>query len=163
MVFRVVGTVKKRSCKGGRAHKLVKKQAQSVWKMSIDKRQICAKVNSTPSCVCARSCPTLCDPMDCRPQAPLSMGFSRQEYWSGEPFPSPGELPDPGTTSVSLEGGLFTASATWGAQILARLVSNCWCIHSAKNMPGGVFNVLHISSNLNFKTSVELGAIIKYC
>ena len=29
-------------------------------------------------------------------QAPLSMGFSRQEYWSGEPFPSPGDLPDPG-------------------------------------------------------------------
>ena len=29
-------------------------------------------------------------------QAPLSMGFSRQEYWSGLPFPSPGELPDPG-------------------------------------------------------------------
>ena len=30
-------------------------------------------------------------------QAPLSMGFSRQEYWSGLPFPSPGDLPDPGT------------------------------------------------------------------
>ena len=29
-------------------------------------------------------------------QAPLSMGFSRQEYWSGLPFPSPGDLPDPG-------------------------------------------------------------------
>ena len=30
-------------------------------------------------------------------QAPLPMGFSRQEYWSGLPFPSPGDLPDPGT------------------------------------------------------------------
>ena len=29
-------------------------------------------------------------------QAPLSMGFSRQEYWSGLPFPPPGDLPDPG-------------------------------------------------------------------
>ena len=29
-------------------------------------------------------------------QAPLSMGFSKQEYWSGSPFPSPGDLPDPG-------------------------------------------------------------------
>ena len=29
-------------------------------------------------------------------QAPLSMGFPRQEYWSGLPFPSPGDLPDPG-------------------------------------------------------------------
>ena len=34
--------------------------------------------------------------MDCSPQAPLSMGFSRQEYWSGLPFPSPEDLPDPG-------------------------------------------------------------------
>ena len=41
-----------------------------------------------------QSCPTLCDPMDC--SLPGSMGFSRQEYWSGLPFPSPGDLPDPG-------------------------------------------------------------------
>ena len=34
-------------------------------------------------------------------QAPLSMGFSRQEYWSGLPFPSPGYLPDPGIEPVS--------------------------------------------------------------
>ena len=35
-------------------------------------------------------------PWTVAPQAPLSMGLSRQEYWSGEPFPSPGDLPDPG-------------------------------------------------------------------
>ena len=34
-------------------------------------------------------------------QAPPSMGFSRQEYWSGLPFPSPGDLPDPGIEPVS--------------------------------------------------------------
>ena len=34
-------------------------------------------------------------------QTPLSMGFSRQEYWSGLPFPSPGDLPDPGIVPVS--------------------------------------------------------------
>ena len=34
-------------------------------------------------------------------QAPLSMGFSRQEYWSGLPFPSPGDLPDTGIETVS--------------------------------------------------------------
>ena len=44
----------------------------------------------------AQLCPTLCDPMDCTCQAPLSMGFSRQDYWSGLPFPSPGDLPNPG-------------------------------------------------------------------
>ena len=44
----------------------------------------------------AQSCLTLCDPIDGGYQAPLSMGFSRQEYQSGLPFPSPGDLPDPG-------------------------------------------------------------------
>ena len=36
-----------------------------------------------------QSCPTMCDPRDGSPQAPLSLGFSRQEHWSGLPFPSP--------------------------------------------------------------------------
>ena len=39
----------------------------------------------------AQPCPTVCDPMDCS-QAPLSMGFLRQGYWSGYSFPSPGDL-----------------------------------------------------------------------
>ena len=48
-------------------------------------------------------------------QAPLSMGFSRQKYWSGLPFPTPGYLPDPGTEPVSLTspasaGGFFTSA-----------------------------------------------------
>ena len=44
----------------------------------------------------AKSCPTLAITWTVACQAPLSMGFSRQEYWSGLPFPSPGDLPDPG-------------------------------------------------------------------
>ena len=45
----------------------------------------------------AQSCPALCNPMDyIAYQASLTMGFSRQEYWSGLPFPSPGDLPDQG-------------------------------------------------------------------
>ena len=36
-----------------------------------------------------QSCPTLCDPVDGSPPSPLSLGLSRQEYWSGLPFPSP--------------------------------------------------------------------------
>ena len=45
-------------------------------------------------------------------QAPLSMGFSGQEYWSGLPFPSPGDLPDPGIepTPPALTGGFFTTA-----------------------------------------------------
>ena len=59
-------------------------------------------------------CSSLCDPMDCvARQAPLSIGFSKQEYWSGLPFLSPGELPDPGIGPTSLApsalaGGFFT-------------------------------------------------------
>ena len=50
-------------------------------------------------------------------QAPLSMGFSKQEYWSGFPCPPPGDLPNPGIKPVSLRspalaGGFFTASTT---------------------------------------------------
>ena len=50
--------------------------------------------------------------------APLSMGFSRQEYWSGLPFPSPGDLPNLGIehtflTSPALADRFFTTSATW--------------------------------------------------
>ena len=65
-------------------------------------------------------CPALCDPMD---QAPLSVGISRQEYWSGLPFPSPGGLPDPGMEPTSLmspalAGGLFTARNIWEAHTI---------------------------------------------
>ena len=53
-------------------------------------------------------------------QAPLSMGFPRQEYWSGLLCPPPGDLLDPGIKPVSLlpelAGGFFTTSATWEAQ-----------------------------------------------
>ena len=46
----------------------------------------------------AQLCPTLCDPTDCSPpgSSPLSMGFSREEYWSGLLFRPPGDLPDSG-------------------------------------------------------------------
>ena len=55
-------------------------------------------------------------------QAPLSMAFSRQEYWSGLSFPSPGDLPDPGIKPASLMspgsvGRFFTTSASWKAPI----------------------------------------------
>ena len=49
----------------------------------------------------ARLCLTLVTPWTVARQAPLSMGFPRQEYWSGFPFPSPGDLPDPGTEPTS--------------------------------------------------------------
>ena len=62
------------------------------------------------SCLVTQSCLTLCDPMDCvAHQASLSMEFSRQEYWSGLPFPSPGHVPNPGIEPLSpvLAGRFF--------------------------------------------------------
>ena len=49
----------------------------------------------------AKSCLSLATPWTVARQAPLSMGFSSQEYWSGLPFPSPGDLPDPGIETGS--------------------------------------------------------------
>ena len=49
----------------------------------------------------AQVCPTPYDPLAVAHQAPLSMEFSRHEYWSGVPFPTPGDLPDLGITPSS--------------------------------------------------------------
>ena len=54
-------------------------------------------------------------------QAPLSMGFSRQEYWGGLPCPPPVELPDPGIEPMSLmspalAGRFLTTNTTWEAR-----------------------------------------------
>ena len=54
-----------------------------------------------------------CDPMDCSLPGSSVLRSSRQEYWSGQPFPPPGNLPDPGIkptalTSPALAGGFFT-------------------------------------------------------
>ena len=71
---------------------------------------------------CMHSRVTLCDPMDCSPQASLSMGFSRQEYWSELLCPPPEDLPDLGIEPTSLMspalvGMFFTTGTTWEAKI----------------------------------------------
>ena len=55
------------------------------------------------ACVHAQVMSYSATPQTVARQAPLSLGFPRQEYWSGFPFPSPGNLPDPGIEPVSLE------------------------------------------------------------
>ena len=57
-------------------------------------------------------------------QAPLSIGFSRKEYWSGLPFPLPGDLPDPGIEPMSSvsAGRFFTTSSTWEALIIIQII-----------------------------------------
>ena len=63
-----------------------------------------------------KPCPTLVTPWTVAYQAPLSMGFSRQDYWSGLPLPSAGDIPNPGIETrspvfqviSSISGGFFT-------------------------------------------------------
>ena len=68
-------------------------------------------------CSVTQSCLTLCSLMDYSCQAHLSMEFSRQDYWSGSPLPTPRGLPDPGIEPVFLKSPalavrFFTTSAT---------------------------------------------------
>ena len=58
-------------------------------------------VGSGDGGLATKSCLTLVTPWTVACQAPLSMAFSRQEYWSGLPVPSPGDLPNPGIESES--------------------------------------------------------------
>ena len=72
------------------------------------------KMNEPPACMLSRFCPVrlFVTPWTVAPQAPLALGFSRQEDWSGLPCPPPGDLPDPGIEpaflmSPALAGGFF--------------------------------------------------------
>ena len=97
-----------------------------------------------------QSCLTLCDPMDCSHQAPLPMGFSRQEHWSGLPCPPPGGLPNPwvehtSLTSPALAGSLFTTNATWEAQ-MALVV---------KSLPTGAVDSTDVGRSLGQEDPLE--------
>ena len=85
-----------------------------------------------------QSCPTLCEPMNHSPQAPLSLGFYRKEYWSGLLCPPPGDLPNPGIkpatlTSRPVAGRFFASGATWEA-------------------PGGDSTMILLGNLLNIRT-----------
>ena len=73
-------------------------------------------MSASCTCVRAQSCLILCNPMD--RQTPLSMGFPKQEYWNGLPFPPPKDLPDPGMEFLSpaLQADSLLLSQ-WGIQL----------------------------------------------
>ena len=78
-------------------------------------------------------------------QAPLSMEFSRQEYWSGLPFPAPGDIPDPGIeptflVSPELAGEFFTTSTTWEDPAPNTVLTNY------KGLPNAIF-AAHVVQN----------------
>ena len=80
----------------------------------------------------AKSCSTLVIPWTVACQAPLSIGFSRQGYWSELPFPSPGDLPNPGIElkPPALATGLFIT---------------CEVLRKALYLPTNVFKSICVS------------------
>ena len=91
---------------------------QSTERHACDAKSFCVLLFATPWIVAH--------------QAPLSMGFSRQEYWSGLPYPPPGDLPDPGIEPMSLQspalaGRFITTNATWETHTI------CQNLHKMKS------------------------------
>ena len=120
------------------------------------------------ACMCARSCPTLCDPMDCSLPGSSVHGIFQQEYWSGLPFPTPGDVTSPGIKPASLvfpalAGRFFTNSVTWEVYIHNYIptlyfqrffiISNRYSVpiknpHSPSHQPLVTCNLLSVSTNL---------------
>ena len=94
----------------------------SILKEVLEHKNVTAGPNINTLYAYARSVAQLCQLFAALQtvahQAPLSMGFSRQEDWSGLPCPPPGSPPGPGVkpTSPTLAGKFFTTCATWEAQ-----------------------------------------------
>ena len=92
-------------------------------------------------------------------EAPLTMGFPRQIYWSGLPFPSPGDLPDPGIEPMSLmfpafSGRFFTTSATWEAhesESESEVAQSCptLCDPTDCSLPGSSLHGIFLTQGLN--------------
>ena len=76
----------------------------------------------------AQSCPTLYDPRDHSPPAPLSMEFSRQGYWNGLPFPTSGDLPNPEIKprSPALQSDFLLSEPPGNCKFLK--LGDCYCL-----------------------------------
>ena len=102
-------------------------------------------------CLLTTKCLTLVTPWTVTLQAPLSMGFPRQEHWSGLPFPPPGDLPNPEIepASPAWAGGFSIPQSHWGSlelctHLRVHLLSTFLSIHSGINSSILPFNQLFI-------------------
>ena len=98
----------------------------------------------------AQSCLTLCNPQTVPHQSTLSMGFSRQEYWSGLPFPSPGALPDPRIRprSLTLQADTLTSSPPGKLNVIDSFKAKCIACGSKWSKPHESKHSLFVQSLL---------------
>ena len=100
----------------------------------------------------------------------MSMGFPRQEYWSGLPFPSPGDLPDPGIKPMSpaLAGGFFTTEPPGKPEEYSIVHTHIhtyhiFFIHSSVNVNGhlGYFHILAVVNRAAINLGVHVSILVK--
>ena len=103
------------------------------------------------------SAQTLCGSMIAACQAPLSMEFSRQEYWSGLPFSTPGALPDPGIKPVSpaLAGEFFTTEPSGEPTCIFTYVYAHSCVLFIYNLRGRNINNLRHADDTILMEEIE--------
>ena len=89
-----------------------------------------ALLTSCCCCLIAKSCLTLLRSLDCSPPGSSVHGISQARNWSGLPFPSPGELPDPGIklTSPALAGRFFTTEPPGMPAHFLAIILKCVCL-----------------------------------
>ena len=111
-------------------------------------------------CSDTQLCLTLCDPWTIACQAPLSTAFSRQEYWNGLPFPSPGHLPEPGIepATPALAAGFFSTAPPGKPKGRAR------CVWAAKYRLQGTssYKLLNVKQISNRGLLYSIGNNIQY-
>ena len=130
---------------------------QQPWSFTICQTEIPTVFARLCACSVAHSCPTLCSPVDCSIQDPLSMEFFRQEYWNGLPFPPPGDLPHPGIESRSpafpaLAGGFFSAEPP-GKQVITSLG-----YPKVLNLESGIWEIL--TGDVNIQSYIIIAHMI---
>ena len=102
----------------------MKPEVDSDWEHGVIKTETGLEGSFFLVSVCASRSVMFVTPWTVAHQAPLSMGFSRQEYWSGLPFPSPGDLPNPGIKSGSpaLQADSLPSEPPWKPLFLVRIM-----------------------------------------
>ena len=124
---------------------------------------MCSQALDLRLCVLVtQSCPTLCELLSCSCQGALSMEFSRQEYWSGLPFPSPGDFLSPGIKpgALELQVDALLSQLLWKHQTSDWLETKgwlCWLMINSpamnqKNVHKLIVNPITSFPHLIFKT-----------